>query len=284
MCWLTANCPSFDPFLHSHLPSEWAQTALAEVALSGYLHGRKQSLSQDTRKNVNQIADVAGRFYAQKVYWSYPFEIEPLALPGHLSVWLFLKNAKKDMPVQRGDFQTIINNNLDLYIGQDAHKVLELRYFCDRVGLETEIPSVPIVLEGMRLEELLRKEQSSTSEIYKITHIIFYATDFGKSGQDFFSNAYGRSLHDFIVQSSLQQVDCQNWDLYAELLLCLLFLESPNTDLMLDMSKVLASLQDANGCLAHRLDGTIETGNLDSLAVRYHGTLIASLMDVAMSP
>jgi hypothetical protein len=153
-------------------------------------------------------------------------------------------------------------------------RMLELRFVLDALKLAHDLPSRRALVELGILRRPLNVDALWPGSIYSITHVIFFATEYGVRTREVFSAEDLARLGATTSRLVEGTIGLEHWDLVAELILarkCLGLSEPANTTAW----QALAGAQQADGSFPpSHLD--TDDAFLRSLA-GYHKCLVAAL-------
>lgn len=104
---------------------------------------------------------------------------------------------------------------------------LEHAFFMECLGLT--IPQIYWQLATLELLQVIGLEGFSLKWMYQMTHLVFFASDFGRSSL-MIDPHLSKIIRDLLKEALKLTMNSQNWDLTAELAISLLFLDYVDID------------------------------------------------------
>jgi len=245
--WIASNRLYFNPFYWGVLPEEWCQTALAELSLLCYhLRGREQFRDDS---HVEKCLDTIEQVYRKPLFHEYIFRGDRLSFGGHLGVWITLGHRNIETVISRESLQQIIDVGNVLSVERLPFRLLELRYFLDLGGFRHNMPSEADIFSRTFLDQDFDLASIMDSDIYSITHTIFYLTDFGGRVSPLLSGEREESLLELLEFLLGMVIHARNWDLVAELILSYRCIRSHDSTLVKLGWKALQLNQGQDGSI-----------------------------------
>ena len=281
--WLDKEYARFDVFqdLVADHPNEARQTAVCELALGMLILNRHRCLVGDDR--VIRLAECLARICQHPSFHRYVFEGHPLAFTGHLITWLALDALKCPLPISRDRMQGLAETDRILRAHRTPFRTMELRYFLDWGRFRHTLPDYPALFSQTCLACLEPPPSSFTLEdVYEVTHLVLYLTDFGLRLPTFLDTAGIRRIVDLLLACLEMLVELHHWDLVAEVLLSLQCLGVDSGVEVERGWRALYEAQDVTGAIFEGPSGdrlqpaSIELAPSEFLAL-YHRSLVAVL-------
>lgn len=276
MNWVEKNLSFFSPSSEESLPTDHELQAWAELAVVALLWRRnRENISLPSMEKIGSFLTtlaVDSRLWHRAV--RFPSEFLPLCD-------LISATRGPDSDPQFHALQQIIYSGaLD---GSDRTLVsdLEVRLSIDWAGLHSSFPSLEAI--GRKCPKPPLPMFANNEACYSLTHLIIFATDFGKrpppsSGGLSDQNYLTRILSSHIVRC----VSDGNLDLLIELLLSWHYLRLPRTPLIQQAWRFFVSHQSPDGSFHRRVvrnDKALEITSAPApdrtwFVERYHTTLL----------
>lgn len=248
--WIVSNLSRFNPFLRGPLPDERSQTALAELALLYYHLRRRAGFAQDPR--LHQCLDLIEQVYRQPLFHEYAFRGDRGAFGGHLLIWLTLADRNIEAVVSREQFQWMIDSGNVLAVEREPYRALERRYFLELGGFEHRLPSEADLFHQTFLGRDFEIPAMMISDIYSITHTIFYLTDYGARTSPLLNGpSHKERILELLRVLLGMMIHARHWDLVGELILSYRCLERVEEPVLEVGWKVLRANQDSSGLIRH---------------------------------
>ena len=283
LTWLDSEYARFDVFQGrpADHPNEPHQTAVCELALGILVLSRNPHLVRDER--VTRLTGYLVRVYQHPSFHTYVFSGHPLAFTGHLITWLAVEALKGPTPISRERMQELADTNRIVCAPRPPFRTMELRYFLDWGRFRHSLPDYRVLFEQTCLAGLDPPPSSFTLEdVYEVTHLVLYLTDFGLRLPTFLDTAGIRRIVDLLLACLEMLVELHHWDLVAEVLLSLQCL---GVDAGVEVERgwrALYEAQDVTGAIFEGPSGdrlqpaSIELAPSEFLAL-YHRSLVAVL-------
>jgi hypothetical protein len=212
--WIEANSSFFKHF-HNLRLDEFSQTAIAELALLCVL--LKRSQRRELNSKIETFLDLIERVYRCPRFHESIYRNKQ-AFAGHLIVWIALSDRCSDLIIPRQKIQLMIDGGSITSIERVPYRTLELRYLLDLGGFRHNLPSEKTVFRLTTLAGLVDAIHLLDSDIYNMTHTVFYLTDFGRRTSHALSRNRSHTLR--LLETLLgMSIHAHNWDLVAELIL-----------------------------------------------------------------
>ena len=281
--WIHREFPVFDPFngFPGKTPDEASQTALVELALATLVFKKFQILHHDPR--LDRWLDYIFRAYSRPAFHEFMFSGHPLALTGHVVLWLACTFSKDPFPVSRSRVQQHLNAHPLNAVARSWHRWIELRYFLDWAGFHHDLPPQEDLFLCSPFEQQQNSGRLSEPQLYELTHMVMYLFDFGSRRPAFFSEAQIEAFVHIIDQAIEQTILSHHWDLLAELLLTRQCLRDDENPVWRDGWGALGGAMYEHGAILEGPDGRLVNflpgNNVDRQAFLnlYHRTLMTAL-------
>ena len=181
--------------------------------------------------------------------------------------------------------QSMLDIGLPMATEDNPYRKMELRYALENGGFSHLPPPIRALFRSTSLNTPLRETPPVLSfrleNIYGLTHVVFYLTDFGLSTKRKIPRI--ASLRWLVSAALGAQTLERNWDTVAELLMCCSFLNYSPSPLYQQAWSALFKAQKDNGSLtdnffdAKKFDGmdAAEKGNY-YFEQHYHTTLVCA--------
>lgn len=219
--WINHNLYEFNPFRNASEIDPLRSKAVAELAFMCMYYTRCKNINQDEciRKCIIFLLDIVNKpLYREKLIRS------PALLTLYGTVYVALRKCGFEDPDLREMFQSVLDQGYATKIERIDFRKMDLHYLLDCGDFEHDLQPI----ENLYNETILSKKPQilylRDSDVYSITHTLFYLTDFGDrpiplSLQDQVEDV--RWLVAALLGLYLRE---NNWDLVSELLLCCLCL------------------------------------------------------------
>jgi len=235
--WLAAGDPAT-------APSEAHQSAMAEHALLLWV-ARQHGGSGDWQAEFGEIAEVLERTYVATGFQSFLEEGPPEAAIGHLMVRLGLGTARSRRILGDSALTARLTRCNALAVERPPMRQAELLMAMESLGLPHDLPEAAAIYRCSLLARHFGLAELRHSDIYTITHLIFYLTHFGgKSGHPL--TAEQERLSAILERLTERLLAERHLDLVAELVIChaCLGLAESRTE---EAWRLLACAQDQSG-------------------------------------
>jgi hypothetical protein len=283
--WLRRELRSFDPRGQNTDLDEARRTALAELALLCLLLRRLPPGAGDYGWLVEPATQLLVRAFRRKEVHSFLFEGPVAAFAGHLLIWLALPPEIAEGIVTRSELQTLLDKRNVTRVERTPTRLLELRYLLDLADLRHKLPGWRALYRGTLAASRPVTESLEPSDIYAITHTIFYVTDFGREPARALSGAERARLIQLTDELQERMIRARHWDLVAELILTRCCLAEPRSRADGAGWEALARAQAAEGAFlspaAQHLVESLASGPEERreliFLASYHTCLVAVL-------
>lgn len=226
--WIMAWSRWFNPLHANDQLTEPRQTALAELAILVIQLGRCPRLEPEVHARIELLRQIVLGAYSSPVLHRFINYGPVEAAIGDLVIWLALKgHGGEDIVPRRSLMQAIRDRNI-IALERNPMRMLELRYFLDLAGIPHRIPTAAELCRHSILGHKLNLDTLTDQSIYQVTHIIYYASDFGALPRH--RIPLNRSVDRIVRQLLHSMIEARHWDLVAELVLahrCLGLRDSP---------------------------------------------------------
>lgn len=278
--WLAAHRTRFDPDTVETGRALFVRKAFVEVALLVGLRARAESGSFDDdayRMLFDQVTAVAARD-------SY----RELVARDERALLLYAGTyASQRLCGQRdSEFERLIGQAVSGRYAACFERVpfrqLDLLHTLELAGIDHGMPAGDAVLPFSLLCADPSVLKLSDSDIYAVTHTVFYATDFGRRNPRWPAGFGPSRAVELLEALSLLCRRKENADLVAEVLCCLLCLGVQDSPEMERAWAFLAGVQEPSGRVAGPdgiLPPELENGDAEyrDWATGYHTTIVAAL-------
>ena len=217
--WLRRRLGNFDLPREQESWCEARRTALAELALVCLVLRRLPSAASRYGWLIEPATRLLIGAFRRKEVHSFLAEGPVGAFAGHLLIWLALPRQTAENVVSRPELEALLELRNVTRVERTPMRALELRYLLDLAGLQHDLGS---------WRELYRRTLAATrpvtaslepSDIYSITHTVFYVTDFGRAPARALSRAERLRLIRMTEPLQERMIQARHWDLVAELIL-----------------------------------------------------------------
>ena len=244
--WLYENLKAFELSLESYKKSYFRVKALGELALLISLYKRKYAVI-----NNNYIKDFIA-FVSDTVIRAN-FIDRMMRRPDLFLAYLGIYESLNECGIQLKGFkdslQSLIAQKYVIAAERAPFRNMDLCYSLNRAKLNHTLPS----LEHLYYRTVLSKDPPvlflQEIDVYSITHIIFYLSDFGFKTKINLSNRQLMSIRWIIGTLIGLYLFKKNWDILAELLLCCYCLRWFPSPLYHDALQNLLNAQRADGAI-----------------------------------
>jgi hypothetical protein len=278
--WVKSNIGEFDPTAHKG-NGNLRLKALSELLFLCSLYKRKfKVLRPPFDEFVTYGVEVVRRVnYADGMHRN-PELILPYSI-----IYKSLRECGVTLEGQKGVIQSMLGIGLPMATEDNPYRKMELRYALEDGGFRGLPPSIRTLFRGTSLCTTLRDTPPVLSfrleQIYGLTHVVFYLTDFGLSTKTWVPKV--ESLR-WLVSAMLGiQTLERNWDAVAELLMCCNFLDYFPSPLYRHAWTGLFKAQKSNGSLT---DNFFDEKKFESMGAperdryyfdqHYHTTIVSA--------
>jgi hypothetical protein len=131
MEWIYQHLSYFDPFTAGDEPSEFGQTALAELALCAHRLAEREIIRQHPRRReiVAAWQEHICRIYADPRCYEYAWRGHPHAIVAHLLMWLNLPLQERNQVCTIERWQQLFAIRNSLASERQPFRLLELAYY-----------------------------------------------------------------------------------------------------------------------------------------------------------
>jgi len=216
--WLRRELGNFDPPGERNDLCEARRTALAELALGCVVLRGLPSAAEYAWFTEPATCLLADAFRRKEVH-SFLVEGPVGAFAGHLLMWAALPQEIAESVITRSELEALLEARNVTRVERTPTRQLELRYVLELAGLRHNLPS---------WREIYRRTLAATrpvtaslepSDIYAITHTVFYVTGFGRNPDRALSRAERVRLIRMTDEIQERMIGAHHWDLVAELIL-----------------------------------------------------------------
>lgn len=277
--WLLSERHRFDAVKGGKGPL-WLHKALVELAVVC------MQMAGDARFARSQAVDQLTRDVVV-LHLSPAFRARMLRVRGAFleSLWLEVclrAAAEHETSIEDNRrYQTLADSNRSFLRENAPHRVLENRYVLDRAGICHHLPPVGEIVDQSLLRQPIHLLHVTDSEVYALTHLLFYLTDFGTTAV---SRDVEVSEHlPWVVERLIGIYICrQNLDLLGELLMLAGPVGLGESRLVAAGWDCLAASQHDNGMVPGPGFATSEEpSDEDVFRHCHHTTMVACLASVA---
>jgi len=217
--WLRRELESFDQRGWKKDLDEARRTALAELALVSLLLRRLPPAAGDYGWLVEPATRLLVRAFRRKQVHGFLFEGPVAAFAGHLLIWLALPPEIAESIVTRSRLERLLDERNVTRVERTPTRLLELRYVLDLADLRHELPGWRALYRRTLAASRPVTASLEPSDIYAITHTVFYITDFGREPGRALSSAERVRLIQLTDELRRRTTRAGHWDLVAELIL-----------------------------------------------------------------
>lgn len=275
--WIHSQIRYFDPFSDCELSDDLRHKALAELALLCLIFRRHPELGslRETNAIVSFIAQLSTTPFFEASLCRWNDAIIPVLI---LTVMLDAYGVARTIATREMICRVIHGSNIGI-IERIPYRQLELRHILDAGGFEHNLPSYRDLWSRTLLANSPNLMFLSDSDVYSLTHTVFYLTDFGARKIEFLLTSEAERVHNTISCLLGVYLRQQNWDIAAELLLAEKCIGRTSRYSVVAWKRLMA---------AQLPDGRFEGPQLDASANRssdpkqvfedsYHTTLVCAL-------
>lgn len=286
LSWLRTNFHFFDQPQEDDLldiaPEEIhpdkRRKAYCELGLALRLTARVAELAENSevRWLINEWVELANR---RQIFFDVKRRVQ--LFPRCIVAYAVLKSLGYSEKSVYDSLQTVLDRG---FIGRaeiSAWHKLDLKYYLNLIGLRHEFASDETLLGESTLTRLPALTHATTNDLYALTHIIFYFSDFGaKDIRSFLGQHFG-SVREYSGLALSMCVAMQDWDLTAELLLSRICLGVQDDPLDREAARALCQYRQPAGFIPGRawMHATLVSEELPEHAEQkffdvYHPTLL----------
>jgi len=291
--WLQAHVDRFNPFRSTEGASEARQTALAELALFCFELAQNPKAHRRAEALWKHARGVLVEAYQRPELHRFILDGPEQAFTGHLLLWLATPREISGRLLPRRTLQGVFDHRGIARVPRPPMRLFELRYFLDYSGLRHSLPAPRQLLDAALRPVGQDPESLDARAVYDLTHIVFYATHFGRRPGAVLSQnerSAVASLTQILLERFIQQ---EHWDLVAELILARRCLCLPGESQATAAAwNALAQAQYSDGSYGERLlqqillaQGLSPELAADSAFLRsYHPCLVTALAGLLPEP
>lgn len=219
LAWLVrygSQLTNFDPVA---APSEHHQTAVAEHALLLWL-SRRFLAPDDWRSQCEVLQAAVLQAYGAPGFHGFIVHGPPESSIGALLIRLGLGEdlAAKIMP-RHFLLSTIRQRNV-VALERTPTRSLELRLVLDHLDIPNDLPTREVLLAASMLGREFNEASLRPTEIYVLTHLIAYLTDFGLAKDGLLDGATRGIAPKLVERLIKRMIGERHWDLVSELITC----------------------------------------------------------------
>ena len=279
--WLSAHAGSLAAFAPGVTPGEAQQTAIAELGLAAWLIGRSQRRGSGPARAADVLRrNVVGAYKRVELH-GFAAMGPPEGFVGQLFMRLGA-GAAAERIVGSDVIRRLIDERNILALERSPARTLELIFVLDALEVPHDLPSRRTLVDLGILGRPLNVEGLWPGGIYAITHVVFFATDYGVRTAELFTPEELRRLDAITMRLIDRMIGQAHWDLLAELILtrkCLGLAGPADTAAW----RALAAAQCADGSFLPATTGSPGATLAVTLA-RYHKCLVAALAGYSRAP
>jgi uncharacterized protein DUF6895 len=181
--WFVSNLELFDPFMRDNAaePDTSYAKPLLELACFCMLYNRYAALHRDQR--IDRVASFIHSVWRRPEYRERLFRYPEMLLVYGMT-WVALERYGLGEPADREVLQRVIDQGYATAVEKLPFRCLDLRCMLDCGGFTHNLPSYA----SLYRQTLLAKGPSvlylTDTDVYAITHTIFYLSDFGSRSLD----------------------------------------------------------------------------------------------------
>jgi len=277
LSWLENNLSCFNSFSRIQELDEFSQTSLAELALLCYQVQRRQAFISNLEVNsqINRCLSLIENVYRSPLFHEYVFRGNKYAFTAHLLIWLSLIHRQVGEIVSKSKLQWLVESSNIIAIERLPFRTLELRYFLDLGGFHHTLPTETELFKQTFLGSKFELVSIADSDIYSITHTIFYLTDFGLKPSSLLEGKQQEPIRELLKNLLGMMLHAKHWDLVAELILAYRCLDEKE-NLWIHLAwKALLSIQTGSGMI-YGSNKSLETVTSKESLFQdyYHRTLV----------
>jgi hypothetical protein len=275
--WICENLHQFKPVGRNGELDELRKQALAEALMLSLYMRRNSFFLNDCR--LDRISQFVLAAYHDAVFTDQLFRFDFIA---HATFVVFLEAA--GLRVDEFDRNVVRERCDSREICEYApHRLINLRYVLDLGRIKHCLPTYAQLCSGGFLTFKLNLCDITNSDVYRITHLLFYCADFGArelEGLSSSDKSYGVWVVDKLLAMHISRRD---WDLVSELMLSSKCLRSDQANLSSGWRALIAA-QNQSGMFpgpyfrqgkADELSGDDRAKYLFETC--YHTTIVAAL-------
>lgn len=279
--WLAERAGYLDPALAAPDTALFSRKALVEVALLVGLRARLEGpLDASSTRLLDVLVDVAARpSYRELV------RRDRRALLLYAGTYAALRLCGREDEDLRHALTTTVDGRYATSFERVPYRHLDLLHTLELAGISSPAPDYAQVLPMTLLVADPNVWELSVSDLYAITHAVFYVTDFGQREVAWPAGTTTAGVTDLLLGCLALARAREDADLVGELLMCLTCVRAPVGDFESATRAWLHSWQEPDG----RLEGppgviprrlTEADADWGSWATAYHTTIVGALEDL----
>jgi hypothetical protein len=276
--WIETHLAEFDPLTDGIKPDALRNKALAELAFTcDYLCRAWPSERMRAHRILLFVAGIWQRAEYQDLVVRNPESLQLYAL-----TYGSLRNAGFDVAGAGPIIQGVVDAGYCLAVEVVPFRKMDLRHVLDHAGIRHALPAMADSLTQTMLARRPPLYYLTSADVYCLTHTIFYLTDFGFDPVDAIESSALAAYRDTVRQLLGLYVRLRDWDLTAELLICMHCLKSPECEVRVAATQALTAAQLDDGSVpapGFAPDGkeACRVGASYAFEHNYHTTLVAAL-------
>jgi hypothetical protein len=232
---------------------------------------------------INKIQKFVQKRFDNDVYIAEIIRNPRLSLFSASTLYSYLKSETFKMEKLEYSLNVAFNLMSPILSQLSRARIMDLCYSFNRIGLSHNLPTLVSLFKKTILHREFNIVLLNESEVYSITHILFYLTNFGlKKLEKDLQNKI--PFINWIISILLGKYLCErNWDLVAELLICCQCLNFYPNFLYSTAWKNLISVQNKDGSIPFssvvkkKTDTINKDLELYNVKRNYHSTLVSIL-------
>ncbi|HWJ09877.1 MAG TPA: hypothetical protein VNS46_10900, partial [Nocardioides sp.] len=279
--WLAARAAHLDPARAAPDTALFSRKALVEVALLVGLRARLDGpLDATYTRLLDVLVDVAARpSYRELV------RRDRRALLLYAGTYAALRLCDREDADLRHALEATVGGRYATAFERVPYRHLDLLHTLELAGIDAHAPGYEQVLPMTLLVADPNVWELSVSDLYAITHAVFYVTDFGQREVAWPKGVTTGTVTDLLLGCLAVARAREDADLVGELLMCLTCVRAPVGDFEASARAWLRSWQEPDG----RLEGppgviprrlTEADEEWGSWATAYHTTIVGALEDL----
>lgn len=279
--WLADRATYLDPALAAPDTALFSRKALVEVALLVGLRARLDGpLDATYTRLLDVLVDVAGRpSYRELV------RRDRRALLLYAGTYAALRLCGREDEDLRHALVATVDGRYATSFERVPYRHLDLLHTLELAGIASPAPDYAQVLPMTLLVADPNVWELSVSDLYAITHAVFYVTDFGQREVAWPAGTTTAGVADLLLACLAVARAREDADLVGELLMCLTCVRAPESAFERSARAWLRSWQEPDG----RLEGppgviprrlTEADADWGSWATAYHTTIVGALEDL----
>jgi len=215
--WINNNLYEFNPFKNASKIDPLRSKAVVELSFMCMYYNRCRNVNRDEsiQKCIDFLLDIVNKpIYREKLIRS------PALLPLYGTVYVALRKCGFDDLYLRGMFQSVLDQGYATKVERIGFRKMDLCYLLDCGDFENDLRPI----ENLYKETILSKKPPILylldSDVYSITHTLFYITDFGDRPIPFSLQDQLEEVRWLVATLLGLYLRENNWDIVGELLLC----------------------------------------------------------------